>query len=350
MKRSLLVCAVTLFLFIQGCSTPAEDENTNSQSRAPVAVEAIRLQSSPVKRVVRASSTARGVQEVMVTSQTSGTIQRASFSLGQFLRQGALLVEVESDVAAASLEQSKAAYESALLNLTVTEKLYEQQGASEAEMIGARVNYTGAKTALRQAQTVFSNTRITAPVSGFIAQKENAVEKGNVIAPGMMVARIVNITSLKVTVAVGEREAMIIENGMDVRVTVPALGDTTLTGKVTAIGAGSFASSGSFPVEVTFSNTDDNRIKSGMAVNVSIETVSTVSSILIPLGAVIEREREPVVVISQNNRALISEVTTGRISGDQIEILEGLTEGQILLLTGISALSQGDSLSVTMVN
>ncbi|KMQ50348.1 efflux transporter, RND family, MFP subunit [Chitinispirillum alkaliphilum] len=350
MNRSIVAIIIGIFLFLMSCE--GQQENTAESSditEAPRAVEARNIILSSVKRTVQTSSTIRGVHEVTVVSQTSGKILRTALGLGQFVRQGAVLVEVESQVQAAAVKQARAAYESAALNLDVVEKLHQQNGASMAELTGSRTSYTAAKASLAQARNAYDKTRITAPVSGYIAFKESVVERGNVVSPGMVITRVVNLGSLIATVAVSESEMNLIEKGMDVYVRVPALGDTLFSGKVTGVGAGSFASTGSFPVEVSFENTSDHRVKSGMAANVIIESETIQRSILVPLSAITERERKQVVYTAVNDRAAMNFIHTGRIIGDYIEIVEGLEEGQTLVLTGLTNLSAGDSLSLTIV-
>ena len=137
------------------------------------------------------------------------------------------------------VEQAKKAIASAELSFKVTEKLYKEGGASEAEYTAAQAQLSGARAGLELAQKAFDDCRVTAPISGYIAQKDNNVIAGSYIAPGGVVTRIVDISSLKAVLPVGETEVGLVRKGMIADITIPAEGTTVFKGKVTAVAAGS---------------------------------------------------------------------------------------------------------------
>ena len=342
--RCFIILSVVIFA---GCKEKKSEE-TETKVTPPKAVEAVKVSKGIISRDVLASGVAAGIRESYVVSETQGKIENVNFNLGQWVKMGQLLVQVNSNIQKAAYEQAKRAASGAELNLSVTEKLFNDGSASDAEIKNAQSQATGARTQLESTRKAYSDCRISAPISGYIAQKELTIEKGNVLAGGTLVARIVDISSLKTTIPVGEMEVGILKKGMPAEIKVPAVGNQTFSGKVAAIAAGSDPSTGSYSVEVVWKNTEDRQTKSGMSVRVTVSTEMSDSAILIPLISLFEKEDKDAVFVSSDGKAAIRFVETGRAVGNNIEIIDGLEVGETLITTGVATLSRGESIAVTV--
>ncbi len=340
-----------LVICIIGCEQfTKKKEQTPVAAKPPAPVEAITVAKGIISRDVHASGVAAGIRESYVVSETQGKIEKVSFALGQWVKKGQVLVAVNSAIQHAAYEQAKRAASAAELNLKVTRKLFNEGNASDAELKNAQSQATGARAQLESAQKAYNDCRITAPISGYIAQKELTIAAGNVLAGGTLVARIVDISSLKATVAVGEMEIGIIKKGMAATIQVPAVGNKTFAGRVTAIAAGSDPATGSYPVEIVWKNTRDRAIKSGMSIKAIIATQETDSVIIIPSKAIVEKDRKDAVFLAIDGKAAIRFITTGRIHGTHVEIIDGVDIGDIVLTSGMTVLSRGDSIAVTLTD
>lgn len=350
MKVMKLLLASTLVIVLLGCEDPQKKEEGQEQKtvKPPTPVEAIRVVKSVVSREVRASGIAAGIRESYVVSETQGKIEEVTFSLGQWVKKGRVLVKVNSAIQNAAYEQAKRAASAADLNLNVTQKLYNEGSASDAELKNAQSQATGARAQLESTQKAYNDCNITAPISGYVAQKELTIEKGNVLAGGTLITRIVNIASLKTTVSVGEMEIGILKKGMKATIKVPAADNRHFTGKIVAIAAGSDPATGSYPVEIVWKNTADRKVKSGMSVSVTVNTEESDSAILIPSIAIIEKEQKKAVFVASDSKAALRFVETGRAIGNTVEIIEGLTIHEILITTGVSTLTRGENVAVTI--
>lgn len=340
---TILICSV-LNIF---CQKPAETEKVVKEVKPPVAVEGIRVMKGILSKDIAVSGIATGIREVTVTSETQGKIKNVNFELGRRIMSGAVLVTVDETIQRASYEQAKAAHVSALLQLNVTKKLYEGKNASEAEFNTAQHQETSASASLKAALKSVNDTKITAPISGFIAQKDGIMTAGNYISVGMPVTRIVDISSLKATLLVGELEVGKVKEGTPAEVSVPAVGKT-FQGKVTAIAAGNDQATGSYAVEVVWKNTAALEVKSGMSVRVNINTTVKDTALFVPAYSIVEKEYKKAVFVVSDNRAVLRFVNVGKSSGTQVAILDGLAVGDIVLTSGMTTVARGDSLTVTM--
>jgi membrane fusion protein (multidrug efflux system) len=306
------------------------------------------LQQRPMQRTVNASGVASGIREAYVVSEAQGTIERVSFSLGQYINRGTPLVELDKQIQETSFEQAQRSAEGAQLNLNAVKTLHEQGSASEAELKNAQSAFTGARFGMEQARKMLDNRRILAPISGFIADKQPPVQQGNLLNPGTMIGRIVDISSLKAIVPVGEMEVGLLRKGAKANIIVPALGDREFSGTISAIAAGADPASGSYPIEVVWNNTPDRAIKAGMSVRVTLQSPQLDSVLSVPLSSIVSQDGKEAVYVEVNGRAALRFVTTGRTEHNEVEIVEGVEPGQRLLVSGISSLGAGDSVVVTL--
>lgn len=336
-------CAV---LVLVGCQ-PAEKPNAGG-GRKPTPVEAVVVSTGTISRDIVAASTVAGIQEAYVVSLSQGTIERVNFSLGQYVKKGAVLVSLENSVQKAAYENALRTAEMSDIALKSMQALYDSGNASEMELKKAQSDATGAQAGLKNQKRMYDDTRITAPISGYVAQKEAMVEKGNALQGGTLVARIVNLAKLKTTIDVGEMEVGALSVGLPATVRIPAAENHEFEGTVAAIAAGANPASGSYPVEIHFPNTRDRRVKSGMSARVTIQTQAPKDVLLIPALAVTEFDSKDAVLASSNGLAAVRFVELGRSVGNLVEVAHGLSEGDTILTSGMTTLARGDSVAVTV--
>ncbi len=347
---SILIAGLNMAAF-NGCkSAQAEQKNPGGQIplKPPAAVEVMKVTKGVVTRETNACGTVSGVHEATVVSQTQGVIQSVNVELGQRIVCGQVLAKVDETIQEAAYTQATNAAATAELNVKVVRKLSLEGNASDAELNVALSQASGARAALLAAKKAYDDCRITAPISGFIAEKNSGLQKGNFLSPGMPVVRIVDIATLKTSISVGEIEVGRLKKGLTAKVHVPAVSET-FEARITAIGAGGNASTGSYPVEIEWGNTRDLRIKSGMSARVSIVTNAPDSVILVPAHTLIERDRRNAAMVSVDGKAEMRYVVMGRRAGNKIEIIQGLAVGELLVKSGLAGIFSGDSLEPALM-
>ena len=316
----------------------------------PLAVEALTVTRGDLVRNIEAAGIVSGINEAYVVSETQGIIQSVSFELGNRITEGQVLVKVDDTIPRLNMEQAKEQFEIAKLDLEATEKLFNDGSASKAELARARSAVNGAQALYQSALKTFRDCTIRAPIGGYIAQKESGITLGNYLSPGMRVARIVDISSLKAEVAVGEGQVSLVSQGAPATVLIPAAGDQKLfEASVSAVAAGSDPATGSYPVIVTWQNPVGNTIKSGMSATVTIQTQEQEPVVLIPSAAVVEQAGQSYVFTAEANRAAQKPVKVGRRIGNIAEILDGLQEGETLIISGLTALRRGDPVQPSII-
>ncbi|PKL23938.1 MAG: hypothetical protein CVV47_11755 [Spirochaetae bacterium HGW-Spirochaetae-3] len=321
-----------------------------TQARTAIAVEALTVARGPLVDDVRASGVVAGAREAYTVSETQGIVKTVGFSLGDRVAEGQELLKVDDRIATLSLDRSKEQYEAARLELEATERLASAGRSSPADLTRARGDASGAKAQYEIALKAYNDTRLRSPMAGVVASKEDVATVGATISPGAAVARIVDTSSFRLTVGVGEREVGLIETGAAARVYVPAaLGEEFAEGVVEAVGAGSNPSTGSFPVVVSFRNAFGGRVKSGMSANVSIRARATDPAIVVPTASLVRRGSRFAVFVDEAGKAAVRELSLGRRSGVRVEVLSGLAEGETLVISALTRLGPGTPLTVSRV-
>ncbi len=318
-----------------------------SGEASALAVEALEVSRGSVLQTIEASGIIRGVNEANVVSEVHGIIQSEEFELGQYVREGDVLVRVESTIAALNFEEARQAWESAQLDLTAAERRFENGGASQSEVTRARSAANGAEARYQAARETLEDHAITAPISGFIAAKSSDIGRGNYLSGGVTVARVVDLSSLEMEIAVGEREIRYVTQGLDAQIAIPACGLSDIDGRVRSVAAGADMSTGSFPIIVTWENECDVA-RSGMTASVRIRPLEEDTRIIIPSTAIRRDASGMHVFVAVDNTIERRDIETGERLGDRVQVVDGLREGEIIVVSALSALSDGQLVEPTV--
>lgn len=339
-----------LIIALAGCGRPGGPPAADPPEAKPLAVEALTVTRGNMMRNIEAAGIVSGINEAYVVSETQGIIQSVSFELGDWVSAGQVLVKVDDTIPRLNMEQAKEQFEIAKLDLEATENLFNDGSASKAELARVRSAVNGAQARYQSTLKTYQDCTIRAPIGGYIAQKESEITLGNYLGPGMRVARVVDISSLKAEVAVGEGQVGLLAEGAPATVLIPAAREQKVfDATVSAVSAGSDPATGSFPVIVTWVNPVGNTIKSGMSATVIIETKAQEPVVLIPSAALVEQGGQTFVFAAEADRAAQKLVRVGRRIGNIAEILDGLEGGETLIISGLTVLRRGDPVQTTVI-
>lgn len=339
-----------LIIALAGCGRPGGPPAAGPPEATPLAVEALTVTRGNMMRNIEAAGIVSGINEAYVVSETQGIIQSVSFELGDRVSAGQVLVKVDDTIPRLNMEQAREQFEIAKLDLEATENLFNDGSASKAELTRVRSAVNGAQARYQSALKTYQDCTIRAPIGGYIAQKESEITLGNYLGPGMRVARVVDISSLKAEVAVGESQVGLLAEGAPATVLIPAAREQKVfDATVSAVSAGSDPATGSFPVIVTWVNPVGNTIKSGMSATVIVETQAQEPVVLIPSAALVEQGGQTFVFAAEADRAAQKLVRVGRRIGNIAEILDGLEGGETLIISGLTALRRGDPVQTTVI-
>ncbi len=342
------VCCVLL----AGCSGKGgeHDAASGASRKPPVAVEAVTVTAGILDRTVSASGTVLGRNEATVVSETDGVITQSSFELGERVRSGAVLVRVDDRIRKSAMESALQQYETARTNLDAARKLESTGGTARAEVNRLDAVASAARVAYEAAQKAWEDCTVRAPIDGYVASKDGAVTKGNYLSRGVRVAHVVDLSVLRVSIGVGEREVGQVREGAAARVSVAApCTPNEFDAVVKAVAAGADPGSGSFAVVVEWKNTCGTGIKSGMTATVTIPSAGQDTVVVVPSAALVVRDGRDAVLVAAGDRTVVRPVRKGRVAGNRTHIVDGVQAGEVVIMSALGSLGPNDPVTVTLV-
>ncbi len=183
---------------------------------------------------------------------------------------------------------------------------------------------------------------IEAPAAGTITSLD--VEEGDRVNDGQVVAHLTNYSDLQVKVQVDELDIPKVKVGQTAAIKINAFPEATYTGKVTSIAKEGTVSNGVSTFDVTVHIDKPTNVKIGMTAEVSILVEKKDNALYVPIEAVHTMNDEKFVLVVQqsadgSSTAVRQTVKTGISNEDNIEITDGLSEGQIVQLPSVSTSS-----------
>ncbi len=286
------------------------------------------------------------VQELTFSAEKSGKVITVLANEGDYVNVGQTLVIVRSDVVNVNAQTAKAIYDNAQADYSRYENAFKSGGVTKQQLDQAKLALTNAGSNLKTATINVSDTRVKAPIKGFINKR--FIEPGSMLAgmPATAMFEIVNVSSLKLTVTVDESQVANLKLGSPVEVTASIYPDVKFNGKITFI-APKADSTLNFPVEIEIANTSSNDLKAGMYGTALFASKQQKQSMMVvPRNAFVGSVSSNQIFVAKNGTARLKTVTAGRILGDKVEILNGLSNGESVIVTGQINLQDGNKVDI----
>lgn len=310
---------------------------------------------------VQATGTIFAAVTKEIVTNNSGELKDLSLKAGDTVKSGDKLFKVESD-------QIKQQLTSAQINLE-KQKLQLSKAQTDDEKTMQNLSIKEAQNNYNNVKQQYNNMVVKSPISGLVTVRNG--NTGDNVQSGKSILTIIDTTSIKVKASVDELDIAKISKGQKVTVKLNAITDRTFEGTVETISDVGTTQNNVTSYDVIMTLNDTTGIKLGMTASVNIEIASKKDALLIPLEALTQRNGKKYVMAAstdtanaqssqaQNNNGKqtqnssnsnsqrvqgpgkLVEVKTGLQNDNYIEITEGLTEGQKILVT----ISQGTTIT-----
>lgn len=353
--RTLATLALTVGLgALAACGGHGEEKAPEKAAAGGQTVTVVAPVLQDLPRTINASGTISAWEEVPVGAETGGlTATSVLVDEGSYVRQGQPLVQMNDALLRAQVRQQQAAVQTAEANaarddaaLARAQELKERGFLSQASLDTAlanqrasQANVAAARAALAETQTRLSQATLRAPVSGLVISR--SVTRGQIVAAGTELFRIVRDGRLELDARVPETELNLVRAGQSATISSDEVGQTTgrvriVTPEVdpeTRLGVARIALNGA------------GGFRPGMFARARIEAGSR-PALTVPTAAVLYREnRAGVFVLGEGNQVRFQPVTVLSRT-DQRSALEGLTAGARVVVEGAGFLADGDRVRV----
>jgi len=333
--------AAVALVALGACSTARSAETTDQPDAAPIVVRA-----EPAATIVRPHAvTASGVVEarttVDVAFQVPGKVVAVGPDDGDVVRQGQLLAELDPTDYRLAVDQSAALAEHAAAERDRYRPLLAAGSVAlnDLERMESAARQSAAAAAL--ARKRLSDTRLLSPISGVVASR--AVEPGETVGSGQSAFTLVDLDVVKVRVGVPEADVDMLRNGQPATVRLPALPESTFTGRVSSVGVSADPTTRTYAVEISVPNAG-HRLKAGMVAEATVEASRPTTAITVPATAVV-RDAAGATLLYLLDRSASRvhgrRVTLGTTRGETVEIASGLAAGDLVVVAGQHRVREG---------
>ena len=324
-------------LGIIGCTSSAQDDSSINKNKLPVTVSVIEVSKNALNQKINLTGTIQAEHEVTVVSETAGKVIKLDAKIGDRISKSSAIAHVDNTLQNASFAAAKAKYYKAKKDLERYDNLYKEKNLSESDLEMARLNLHASEAEFAAAKKQMENTIITAPINGYIADR--FIEEGTVVDPGKQIATIVNLDNLKLRINFNELDAYRIKVNDKVSVYTDVYPGVEFTGRVSAIGYKA-DDARNFPVEIKFPNNKKNPLRSGLTARIEM-TPSQTNAVIVPREALSSNFKKSTVFVLNGNKADAREIVTGRETNEYVEVVNGLSIGEKVIIKGINNLKPG---------
>ena len=340
-KYSILVPVVILFL--QACN---KNENKNNiQTVQPVDVQIEILKAARFTVSIQASGSVKAYEDANLSPEEGGVVKEWKAKKGQHVERGDLIAILNDDMIKAGYDAAEAQHKMAELNLEKQKEVYAQQGISELQYKNLQYTRDAAKANADLMKARWERTQIRTPFDGVV---DNTIpNEGEFAPPGVPITRVVNMSQIKIQTEVPEIDAGSISVGLDAIITFDAIPGLTLKGKVSFIGSTLSPANRTLMVEILLSG-NHPKLKPDMMAKVKLPTETKSNALLVSENIIqlVDRDRA-IVYVEKDGKAEERRLKLGARQGNKIDVLEGLTSGDRLIIAGYQKCINGTPVVIT---
>jgi membrane fusion protein (multidrug efflux system) len=319
----------------------------------PQTVSAAKAGYSEWQPKIEAVGSLRAVLGAELSLEVAGVVDTITFNSGDDIEQGKLLLKLRAGDDVAKLESLRAVAELNEITYERDQKQFKMQAVSQATLDTDAANLKNAKAQVAQQQAILDKKFLRAPFDGHLGIR--AVDLGQYLSAGTPIVTLQALDPIFVDFFVPQQSVDQVRLGQTVTVKVDAFRDQTFSGEISALNPKVDAGNRNVEIRATLQN-PDRKLLPGMYATVDIATGSPQSYITLPQTAITFNPYGDTVYVVDSKAAdangkpqLIARqtfVTTGPTRGDQVAVLKGIGEGDLIVTAGQIKLHNGSTILI----
>lgn len=307
----------------------------------PISVNVVEIQPEPLEMLVSATGTLIGRESVVLVSELSRRLIKVHAEEGKRVSKGDVLFELDASDLRAELGKLEVQTRLAQATLDRTEKL-QTEGLSnqqELELARARVDELGSEKQVLQ--VTLEKTRIRAPFAGTMGLRR--VSEGAWVSPSTTLATLQDTSALKLDFTLPERYASSVKRGEAFRFKVEGQSES-YTGKIAAVEPSVDATTRSLLVRGLVDGSSQLMPGTGASVELPLRVER---ALLVPSIAIVPGIEGRRVYIAEQSRAKAVPVEVGYRTSDRAQLVSGVREGDLVIVTNLLRLRDGLPVAVS---
>ena len=338
MKKNFAILAVLVTALSCGGngSKKADEAAVPAEVTPNVEVAVAQARNVPQEAIYASTVEAYAVNNIM--PQQGGRIRKINVEVGDYVSRGQVLAEMDRlqlDQLALQIQNDETEYQR-------LKSLYEEGGVSQSDFETAELGYKMRRTNYKNVE---ENTILRSPITGFVTARN--FDAGDMFAMSAPLFTVQQVVPVKLHVGISETEYARVKKGDQVTLTVDALPGRSFTGKVGRLFPTIDPLTHTFKAEVVVPNAD-KALRPGMYARVTVNFGDRLS-VVVPDQCLVKQEGTGtrfIYVLQADGSVSYVPVKTGRHMGSEYEIIEGLSDGQTVVVKGQAALKDGVKVNV----
>jgi membrane fusion protein (multidrug efflux system) len=341
--------AALLLVALAACKPPEEGgpppgpAAAGEGSGAAEMVESVLLNGAHFFELAELHGETAPIRAADISAQIGGRIIELPVEEGQWVTEGDTVLRMNARQGAATIDRMEVQLDQLEADIERTQRLIDRGLASEATLEQLQSQRDTISEGIDEVEVGMGEARTRAPISGTVTERFH--EEGEFVAMGSPVARIVDLTTIVVSVGLPERDIVYVQEGQTVSVRIEATGEV-LTGTLVRVGLEANPRNRTFPLEIHIENSDGH-LRGGMRATAILVKRDYPSAVVIPRDSVLQAIEGAEVMVNLDGVAQARHIRLGPGHGRFVVVEEGLAAGDELIVRGHRDLVQGAPLSVS---
>ena len=328
-------------LVLAGCdrdggeSVAAVEDPAGAVPELATEVTVVAAARGPIRSFLETSATIAARADVTILSKVTGRVERVDAEVGDVVEKGALLAKIEDREYRLAAERARIERDKAKSAFDRAKTLYGRELTSAQAFQDTEFVYRSAENAYQTAKLELEETEIRAPIAGRIVDR--SVTAGAFISPQTPVARLIDFGSLEIALFIPEKDVARVREGQGVELTADSFPDLQLTYPIHRVDPTINPKTGTQRVLVKIpadAAVTDPRLRPGLFVQAKILTETRADALLVAKKALLVQGRNNRVYVVRGERIAEAPVRVGLSEGAIAEIVQGLEEGDVVVVDG----------------
>lgn len=323
----------------------AESGETEEQFITPISVDELSFRE--FNHYFQVSGTVDAVDKAYISPEINGQIQAILVNEGEHIKKGQLLASLNTSITANTIEEVKTQLELATTLFEKQQQLWDKNIGSEVQYLQAKNNKESLESRLKTLQAQLDMAYVKSPIDGIVDMIN--IEEGELAMPGIQIMQVINLAKMKISAEVSEKYLPVISKGDIVSLSFPTYPEISIEVPVYRTGNIINLGNRTFPVELRISNID-NKLKPNILAVMTFLNYSNAQALVVPSIIVKKDLKGEYVYVAREvdgiNVAKKVYISTGRSYNDESMVIDGLKEGDRVIIEGYSLVTDGTEVKI----
>ncbi len=349
-RNSRIVFGFILSLIFISCKSEKKDDTLKAGGKAgggnrPVQAEAFIVRSKALSESLEIPGTLFPFEVTEIRPEISGRVVALNIPEGSFAQKGALLVKLFDGDLQAQLKKLQVQLQIAQKTAERQKELLSINGISQQEYDLSELQVSNLKADIDLTQVSISKTEIRAPFTGRIGLRN--ISNGAYISPTTLVTTISQVNQLKLEFTVPEKYSEAMHKGRQVSFTIAGT-DQKFNASVLATESNIEATTRTLKVRAVVQGKHQLLVPGAFA-KVALQLGKNDHSLIVPSQAVIPQARNKSVIVYKDGKPNFQVVATGIRDSSYVQVLDGVKEGDTIIITGLLAIRPDSKIKLVKV-